>query len=246
MNNELFIQYAKGGQEENVWEKIIQLGELALSEQYWSDVSQVMDECMERVLKNFVILKQELEGNGYIFENIGGLNLNYYIIKPNKEQINFSSLQNLMEEETGFIPFSLLFFYKKIDGVDFRGNFMDWDNPYFLDAIVIYSIDEFSKINDGATSFRVNGKLKYRVLFSPDEFSKEDFSGDIGYGLELSGTQRIDNNVIGFGKTLSFIEYLRLCFKWAGLVGLELYEGEEIPDYIMKIIVEIRKKMLAF
>lgn len=246
MNNELFIQYAKGGQEEIVWEKIIQLDELALSEPYWSDVSQVMDECMKRVLQNFVMLKQELEENGYIFENIGELNLNYYIVKPNKEQFDFSSLQNLMEEEAGFIPFSLLFFYNKIDGVDFRGNFKNWDNPFFLDAIVIYSIDEFFKINDGATSFRVDGKLRYRVLFSPDEFSKEDVSGDIGYGLELSRTPSIDNNVIGFGRTLSFIEYLRLCFKWAGLAGLELYEEEEIPDNIMQIILKIRKKMLAF
>ncbi|WPQ60137.1 hypothetical protein SIO70_17490 [Chitinophaga sancti] len=88
--------------------------------------------------------------------------------------------------------------------------------------------------------------VSQRVLISPGEYVKEILSGDMGYELELHQTKRIDSNIIGFVETISFIEYLRLCLKWAGLVGLERCKEGEIPDEIIRVIEDIRKKLLPF
>lgn len=230
--------------EEIVWQKIAELGGLALTKPYIDDVLLVIDECMKRVLGNFIVIRNELEENGYIFENIEELNPDYYVIDHNTEEIDLFHLEGVFPE--GYLPYSLLYFYKNIRTIDFRGNFSNWDNPYYLDAIYIYPLHGFFDVNQDRWEYRIDENRKgYKVLISPDEFVKENVSGGIGYGLELHPTKRIDSNILGFSKNVSFIEYLRLCLKWVGLVGLERYDYDEIPDYIMKLISDIREKIVA-
>ncbi|WPQ60133.1 hypothetical protein SIO70_17470 [Chitinophaga sancti] len=244
MESNLYLQYNKKGEEEIVWKKIVELGDLVLTEPYLDDVLLVLEDCMERVLNNFIMIKKELEENGYIFENIEELNPDYCIIEPNQEKVDLLSLQKIFPE--GFIPYSLLYFYKKIRTIDFRGYFSNWENPYYLDAIYIYSLHGFLDVNQYRGEFMVDEKTwGYEVLISPDEHVKENVSGGIGYGLELTKTPRIDTNIIDFTETISFIEYLRLCLKWAGLVGLDKYEEGEIPNDILNIILGIREKIIA-
>lgn len=244
MENKLFLQYMKKGEEEIVWEKIAELGDLALISPYLDDVLLVLNECMKRVLNNFIIAKNELKKNGYIFENVEDLNPDYYIIDPNTEQIDLLKLEQVFPE--GYLPWSLLYFYNNIRTIDFRGNFSNWDNPYYLDAIYIYPLHGFFDVNQDRWEYRIDERNKgYKVLISPDEFVKENVSGGIGYGLELHNKKRIDSNILGFGENVSFIEYLKLCLKWAGLVGLDRYDENEIPDSIMRVILSVREKIRA-
>lgn len=247
MENQLYLQYIKKGEEEIVWNKIAELGDLALTSPYQEDVLLVVNECMKRVSDNFIIAKEELENNGYIFENIGDINHDYCVVEFNTAEIDLPKLQELFPE--GYLPYSLLYFYKNIRAIDFRGSFSNWDNPYFMDAIYIFSLEVFFIINDTPWEYRIDeSSMGYKVLISPDEFVKEDTSGGGGYGLELHSTKRIDSNMLGFAEYIPFIEYLRLCLKWGGLAGLEGYEGddeEKIPDEIMQIILRIREKMKA-
>ena len=62
----------------------------------------------------------------------------------------------------------------------------------------------------------------FDLALSPDELHKIDVSGGPPYGIELPffGADPIFANE---PHELPFLEYLRLCFRWAGFPGLEAY-----------------------
>lgn len=242
-NNSLYKQYLNKGKETVVWNKILSLKEQVFEPQYLPDVLLILETMMERAAYNFGILVEALPDYGYVFENIEDINPEYNIFQRRGSNGSLSldrinSLYNIY----GHIPYSLAYYYKTIKEVDFRGNFPHWDAPFYLDQVYIYSFEVFLEIN--SISF-LDDKDQHFALISPDEFVKENVSGSMGYGVLLSQKQMLDAPLINFGKELPFIDYLRLCFKWCGLVGLAFYEAEEIPAFITDMIDAIRPKLMS-
>ncbi len=232
--------YISGGQEKEIWEKIKSWS--SESDFEFTEASLILEECMRRGVLNLQMIKDELPKYGYVFENIGDINGNYTVLKMSLSGYNSTWINHFTE--FGQVPFSLISFYKKIDGIDFRGYFDFWDNPYYLDALYIFSQHAFREINDNPSSVSIAGRELHQLLISPDEYIKEGDSGDVGCAILLPSNQELDGTVLNFRYKISFVEYLRLNFKWAGLVGLELYAENEMPKEIKMAVESICEKLL--
>jgi len=243
----IYDEYLIRGNEAKIWSAIIKLGDKINNEPYFEEFALVMNVIMERVVNNFFIIKSELSEAGYVFENLGNINLDYNVFEKNNVS-NLSDVSRIDDffSDYGCIPHSLSFFYKHIKSIDFRGYFSEWKNPYFLDAIYLFPISGLLEINESPTIIDEGSESHVCVLISPNEYVKENVSGDgLEYAIELSKPRKLpDSRVFGCPGKIPFIDYLRLCFKWGGLAGLALFDEEEIPRPILRTLKSIREQML--
>lgn len=116
--------------------------------------------------------------------------------------------------------------------VNFLGHHPQW--PECTDAMVLefegrfhpYRVSHEVRIQSGLKSWKEMGADKPFILyFAPDVFHKINASGGDPYGIVLPDSN-VDGTVDLGDRTLSFIEYIRLCFTWGGFPGFaDLPEG---------------------
>lgn len=84
-------------------------------------------------------------------------------------------------------------------------------------------------------------------MFSPDQYVKENISGDVGPCILLDKKYLVDNYVINYadGFQFTFIEYLRHCFHWAGFANLQWAKGDELKNFL-PILEEVRSLIRPF
>jgi hypothetical protein len=135
--------------------------------------------------------------------------------------------------------------------IDFRGSFEAFDLNFETNALYTFSTEAllgvnetlFSYISDKNTS---EGKIVEYVLFCPDEFVKEDSSGDIGYGLPIRPERKIDDWVVNYKTNVQFLDYLRLCFHWACLPNLNFIPDNQIPKELQRVLQIVRAEIKEF
>ena len=208
----------------------------------------------ERIAVNFKTIYEKLTQNGYNFTDFkDGKPLNNKLNNlPIKEATLVNSKKNIEILENllirfGKLPLIFLEIYKNIEYVDFNGYFYTWpDYKFLLDPVTLDSLEAIIKMHSEDV-FDGNDN-NYCVMFSPDVYFKEDVSGDFGYAISLSEEVVIDNKVLFYqnidDKPIYFMDYLRLCFKWAGFPSFEWALPGDIPDHILKLLHEINKEML--
>lgn len=198
---------------------------------------------MKQVKENLEKLQVFLPEIGYVFAN---------------EQINAIN-QNKIEElikvvnKYGVIPKSFLKFYEIVGSVDLRGFFPEWKNNKdipVLDPLLILPINDvldYTKwhLKHNENIF-IDEKNNPYLWFSYDELTKDGISGDGGYGIELKAIYCIDGNVANYGIDLQFIDYLRLCFKWAGFPNLHWFQDELKDDELFQEIKKIGSRLNSF
>lgn len=82
--------------------------------------------------------------------------------------------------------------------------------------------------------FRVDGEI-YALTVAPDLYHKSNFSGGGGYAIEIPNSAA-DGYVLEMTGETTFVNYLRLCFLWAGFPGLKEYD--EYPADLIKQLTD--------
>jgi hypothetical protein len=142
------------------------------------------------------------------------------------------------------LPPTLVAFWSEVGGVDFVWNYksgeaipglglmMDMDE---MDPLCVYGADEACELlefwEDQEDQKETDGEPLLLEL-APDVYHKANFSGGASYGIELPflGADPIFANE---RHGAPFVDYLRLCFHWAGFPGLDQYAHREDVRYFV-------------
>jgi hypothetical protein len=132
-----------------------------------------------------------------------------------------------IESLAGILPLSIRYFYQAIGAVSFMGTPPEhWKTKeeYFPNRMnEIHSIDPLYLVSLQQILQQKRYKLLdegYEIYLAADEWFKEYKHDMGGYGIRVPET-RIDPDFLYEWHQTTFYNYLRICFEWGGLPGLE-------------------------
>jgi hypothetical protein len=258
MEKSFYKRYING-EERQVWLELIEISKNTDCNEFDKDIFAVLDTTMQRVKHNIEIIVDRLGNFGYVFkENVEPDNKKHPIIYQSANESNKDIIKKMTKElaKWGNIPLSFRSFYENISCINLIGYFPQWYNQereetlFLLDPLWIYEINSsykyclwFSENNVEMKQDDENGLYYYP--FSSDEYFKEGISGAGFYGIYLNSKTLIDGNIYGFGIDITFMDYLRLCFRWAGFPALQWLQDEiHFDDPVLQFIKKISKDLL--
>lgn len=229
-----------------VWNKISFLDFSKLSPDDQEEIHKIILETLTRLDYNFQMIFAVLDKEGFVYENIGGSNFKNkrYGLRPSEQYRNFVEKYNSALAESK-IPLLLSAFWSYFEVVDFRGKF-NFDVQFFLDPLFIESPD-FAEVEDIIFWTTVDFQETPYIMFSPDEYHKEDVSGGEGPGIIIRENATVDYYIINYKEeeTLTFLDYLRMCVEWANMPSLQFFSDEERAGF--EIILEsVRSQIKPF
>jgi hypothetical protein len=132
----------------------------------------------------------------------------------------------LLEELAGTLPLSLKCWYEEVDSINLVGLFPPNDDRdsvlaygCILDPLFIYSIEMAIKM---VTDYIRRSVWKHdpSLALSPDNYFKYGFGGSGAYSIVLP-CKAFDAPLLLERHHTTFVNYLRICFRWGGFPGLE-------------------------
>lgn len=229
------VERYKQGEFSEVWKEIY--ADLQNNKSVLTGVLEVLDETIYRVKCNVEVVLKHLSNNS-------DYQVKQTILIPESDQ----NIQNLKSHinQYGTIPFSLEQFYRIVGPVNFlqTGNDLRFE---YADPLYIESINGIIEmLSDGSweenmSEFLDEGNTPYLEI-SPDVYHKDNVSGGLPYGIELTVEQHVDSKMLNtkYGD-LYFIEYLRICFENGGFPNIK--ENNEDCE---KFIDAIKKEIIPF
>ena len=212
--------------EYNAWDELVQLApEFANSLDYQRQAIAIAEEIMNRVNSNVERLRASLINSGASIGSKG--------VPSTENDIEY------LTKECGPLPLVMEIFYRKVGSIDITPNNnynygnvtlekLDGVSLLALDPLQIYSLSDLRwSVDEYKNSKSANPFLLY---LSPDFLHKQDISGGLPYSIALPPStpqDRIDPVVQGERHSLTFVNYLRYCFKWAGFPGFDVCEKRE-------------------
>lgn len=245
------------GECQAVWDELLAQGSAIQQEPLASDAVPVAQETMRRVRYNIELLIPRLRALGYRFGKAQRASSQIVIIDPTRldefledylaEYPIFQPpppdtprLLDELEQRVGVLPLSLRAFYLEIGGVNFTGmhpwvpRVLDYD-PLFIYPLadVLEEVELFGNLDaseleeDDDTPAARDTDL----WLSPDAVIKFNNSGGDPYFITAPNAS-IDGTFHDSYHDITFVEYLRLCFRSGGLTDLEQEEHsiKEVGD----------------
>lgn len=213
----------KAGEFAAVWREIG--SHESIGGNYLAEAAEVADETMRRVARNADLLSERLAAAGWqpLFGELR--------TKPDSADV---AVMEKIEAFTGApLPLSLGAFWSVVGGIDWVWNYecgiptpdlgvdltMDRMDPLCIDAarLVDYLLEGWEDQKQQPDPDLVG---PFVLDIAPDHLHKANISGGAPYGVELP-CLRADPLFANERHNLSFTNYLRLCFLWAGFPGLE-------------------------
>lgn len=238
-----WLERYKSGETELVWAEMRARGAAVREGALFEDAMAVARETMRRVRSNAETVHGRLRDIGYAFEQPAGA-----LVTPGPH-----IMDDVLEVETtlGPLPLSLRVFYEIVGAIDFRQSFKQLVNFYaregrtdvpevlFLgeaDPLVVHPIQEI-------VDELVAKPKKLSFCFAPDEFHKANYSGGENYHLNLPDPAA-DAPVLGmYGVDETFVQHLRLCFRFGGFRGHIECEPEGDKGWKVPPRMEIARKL---
>jgi hypothetical protein len=211
--NSFFERYRQGDRRQ-VWRELVALGDQVRAEPILSDAYAVATETMARVRKNLEVLVERLRSMGYKFRDP------YLALEDPPRDV--ADKIAIIEDRVGALPLSLRAFYETVGGVDLRGKHPEWRGCEYPDPLVVFSIEapvyELQEWEQSREEYkRVFGS--FRVPIAPHYITKEDAAGGTWYGIALPNAAA-DAMLLEEWHGVLFVDYLRICFQWAGFPRL--------------------------
>jgi hypothetical protein len=225
---DLLARYRRG-EHGPVWNEL--RSHEALGGDLLEEARAVAQETMRRVARGADVLAERLAALGWV-PLYGELRT-----RPRAED---REVMHRTEEITGApLPVSLRVFWEVVGGINFVWNYKRGDpptlgvdlpmsemDPLCVDPpeVVAYLFEEWEDQRSG-----VDPELAdpFSLYLAPDYLHKADISGGAPYEIELPflGADPVFANE---AHELPFVDYLRLCFRWAGFPRLERHADR--PD----------------
>jgi hypothetical protein len=211
----LWLNRYRAGDRAQVWTEIVGLGpDLRDDEVNLAEADAVAHETMERVRANIESLIEILPAFGYQFAPAPGT----VVYRPPETDVG-EHLSHL-EEVVGVLPLALRAWYEVVGEVSLIGQHPAWDYEY-TDALVVQAPIEYVLAgHEQWEAERVSGwdRGAFTIDLSPDYLHKANVSGGPPYSMSVPN-EAADGIVLWERHQTTFVNYLRICFRWAGLPG---------------------------
>jgi hypothetical protein len=218
-----YLTRYKNGECEAVWSELEQLGDAVMDEPLRTEAQEVARETMSRVRRNIEKIVHRLEGLGYRFGNeasgpLPAEDARVFMGAP----ANAPRLIDQLEEELGgALPLSLRAFYEQVGSVSLIGSHELLNPPYrgqqdLADPLVLFGIEDLIEQLDEIPSEEREDEAELTI--APDDLTKANVSGGFYYVCLPCAAADFAFSHFRSG---SFIDYLRLTFKWGGFPGWE-------------------------
>jgi hypothetical protein len=191
-------------------------GELRGDER-WADAVDVARETMRRARSNVELLLEALPTIGYEFE----LEPECRLVPPSS---SIGQDLDRLEARIGRLPLSLRCWYEEVGHVDLTGHQPDWDieylDPLVVDAPIDFVLSEYDMWLEDRGTEHDQGSA-FSVAIAPDYLHKANVSGGMPYSIAVPDGGA-DGLLLWERHQTTFVNYLRIAFRWAGLPGLGL------------------------
>lgn len=225
-----FLARYVAGEHEQVWTDLLALGMQVRDKPFSADAISVAQETMQRVKHNISLLVPRLGALGYTFGYQWAVDRGVFTPEQAREVKQHRPLQSPpsgdpgplldeLERRVGALPLSLRAFYEVVGGVNLVGSHPVWGG-YGLDALVVESATQVIELDDWmrwSADKDTQGVCKMPIAL--DQHQKYFVSGNI-YTVQVP-VLAADVLMEGEWHSTTFVNYLRVCLRWAGLPGLE-------------------------
>jgi len=230
-----YLERYLSGEYELVWAELVALGERVRDEPLSSDAWAVACETMRRVRRNVELLIPRLNALGYRFGDglfpddpidAEALPGPPYLPPAADAPARVAALDGLV----GPLPLSVRAFYEIVGSVNLVGWHPEWPNEYSPDPLYIYplhvQLDMRSDwlMRKAVAPERAEWAVSPVMLtMAPDQDAKYGVEGDV-YEMQVPNSG-IDGLLLDERHSTTFVNYLRICFRWAGFPGLDQLPG---------------------
>lgn len=211
----------RNGQKAEVWNNLKEANNLSESFIPRQELDNVLKEMMKQVRINISILYHQLQNHGYEFsiENP----------QPPAEDIGekIETLKNILKPY-GHIPLTFEYFLQFVGSVNLIPLPGHKQSYAYTDPLYIAGIDEILELAAEREWEEEDEDEPIYLEISPDYYHKDNVSGGVPYGIEITPTPQIDSCLLNtpYGD-IYFTDYLRLCFQWGGFPNIK----EKNTDY---------------
>lgn len=240
---DLLARYLRG-EHGSVWNEL--RSHEALGGDLLEEAQAVAKETMTRVAQNADLLGGRLAASGW--RPLGGGELR---TRPRAEE---GKIIRQLEEIIGApLPVSLRVFWEVVGGVNFIWDYESGEVPSLgvdlpmdeMDPLCVFApeVEYMTSVFEDWEEQRsgIDPELAdpFNLDLAPDYLHKAQISGGAPYGIELPFFG-VDPVFANEAHELPFVDYLRLCFRWAGFPRLERYADR--PD--VRKFLEVMSKGL--
>jgi hypothetical protein len=234
-----FVERYIGGEYRLVWAELLSFGAKVRQEPLLSQAQEVARETMSRVAQNVVLLVPRLEVLGYTFAQP-----DYAFVPP---EADVKQRLDTLERLTGPLPIALRAWCEMVGSVNFTGKHLDWadedDFETARDPLVVEPLvgvfDEYVYWQWACSEGMYEGEeaSKFPLPISPDEFVKAEISTGSSYEI-LVPNAAVDAPLRNEWHETTFLNYLRIAFRWGGFPGFERYPEELRPVEAIAYLTE--------
>lgn len=224
-----------------VWNEL--RGYESLGGELLKEAQAVANETMRRVAHNADLLAERLADSGW---------KPLYGKLRSKPRASDKKVMLQTEEITGApLPVSLRAFWEVVGGINFVWDYEKGEAPNLsvevsldgMDPLCIDPPEAVSQLFDEWEYQRkgVDPELTdpFKVDLAPDYLHKVNVSGGAPYGIELP-FHGVDPVFANEAHELPFVDYLRLCFRWAGFPRLEREaKRKDVRDFLKSMCKDL-------
>jgi|GEM_PF-2251040 len=248
ISHKLYNNYLEGGHVD-VWKEISFLEFDKMEKEEQSVVNRIIQEVLFRVDYNIKVVFDIYNRNEFELKDFGNINSfkKSYLLRNQSNYEKMIAEFVSSNELAGKVPLFFASFSVFFRVVDFRGTFGTFKVDFLLDSLFIETADSVEDLNERTFEIIYNGEFVFGCMFSPDQFIKENASGDLGPCILLNKNTLVDNFVGNYSEDMpmTFIEYLRFCFHWACMPNL-FWASDIEREPFLPILEEVRQSIKLF
>lgn len=224
-----FLSRYLDGEHEQVWTELMTLGPAVHEEPAASDAYCVARETMRRAGENVDRIIGCLWEIGYRFEHSRGGKWvpNAAIHTP--PDPNTAQRIAEIQATAGSLPLSLRAWYEVVGMIGLTGRHPSWDSRALSDPLVVEGLEDWRFEYEDWLYFRQQhpeSDAAFYFPIAPDAYHKANISGGQPYCISLP-CQAADGPLLWLWPSgTTFVEYLRICFRWGGFPGWASTEGQ--------------------
>lgn len=241
-----FLERYEAGEYEQVWDELMALGGRVRDDWVYAEALSVARATMRRARHNIETLIPRLEAVGYHlgYDWLAEDERSFAIGQPPAfapPQSDAPTRLVELEALAGPIPLSLRAWYETVGAVNLVGTApQGWRLDERADPLYVYPIEdvlaEYAEWNAAHTTWELDKTLDksydpgpFRVPIAPDYYLKYRISGGMWYHIVLPNPA-VDAVLEAERHAARFVTYLRLCFRWGGLPGLDPTADVPAPE----------------